>query len=144
MFRHVHLADAAALVSDPHYRDILLAMSYGMYPFGVHESADGKHLAFRRVATALENKDKQRRMTEAVQALGVLPSVLKYNANLDDPLKALHVHSGTLHVLWTCVQCFFLLLVALFHTHTRKRAGHWMPPPPHTARWCRICFSGRR
>ena len=37
MLKHVHLADAAELVSDNHYRDVLLAMSHGLHPFCVHE-----------------------------------------------------------------------------------------------------------
>lgn len=114
MLKHVGLADAAVLAADAHIcvfsllkergiiddRDILLAMSYGLYPFGVHETSDGMHLSFRRMASATDNKDKQRRMTEAVEALSALPAVQRYNANLQDPVEELHVHTGTLHVLW--------------------------------------------
>ena len=50
-------------------------------------------------------------MTEAVEALGALPSVQTYNSTLGDPLRELHVHTNTLHVEWAW----------RVHTHPRKR-----------------------
>ena len=50
-------------------------MSYGIYPLCVHEDRTGTHLIFRRVAHPSDVKDRQRRTTDAVEALASLPSV---------------------------------------------------------------------
>ena len=44
MLKHVVLADAAALATDPHNQDILMAMSYGLHPFAVHETDSSQAL----------------------------------------------------------------------------------------------------
>ena len=52
-------------------------MSYGIYPLCVQEDRSGTHLVFRRVAHPSDVKDRQRRTTDAVEALALLPSVAR-------------------------------------------------------------------
>lgn len=53
----------------------------------------GKHIQFRRVILPGDNKDKQRRLTEAVEALSALESVKQYHASLSDPVQFVQLKS---------------------------------------------------
>lgn len=98
MLRHTVFVRCADLVvaEDGHLADVFMGLAYGMYPFCVHEDPAPAHhgpgLLFRRVAVpADKEKDRSRRMAEAVEALGTLPGVAAYHAALTDGNLQLHV-----------------------------------------------------
>ena len=109
MLRHLVFADCAASpdCTDPHLCDVFVAMAYGMrtgmsafflsscaapgHPFCVHEEPTGKHLVFRRVFVPSEKeKDRPRRMADAIEAMQLIPEVQRY-ARDDAPKKSVVV-----------------------------------------------------
>lgn len=94
LMRHLVFADCAELTDpqqDPVLHDTFTGMAYGVYPFGVQENREGTHLLFRHLVDPEQQRDKQRRMAEAVESLMALPSVRLYHAELGDSNHQLHL-----------------------------------------------------
>ena len=98
--RHLVFADCAQLcdaAGDAAGLDLFSGLAYGIYPVGVHE--DRGHLVFRRLVPA-DQRDRQRRVTEASEALQALPGLRRYHAALANPNDELHVDAATNSVAW--------------------------------------------
>jgi hypothetical protein len=96
MLRYLVFADCATLFPDgeSHLRDVFTGMAYGLFPFCVQPNRTGTHIFFRRISGPGESRERQRRMTEATDALATLPALRRYNESLPDANLEIHVEDN--------------------------------------------------
>ena len=148
MLRHLVLADAAAVLrerGDHHLGNVVFSMAYGYYPFCVHEDRNGSILVFRCrmefffpfghtrrvVIPADKEKDRARRLTEAIEALQQLEGLNWYHSTLTDGNQQLHVEpSHAVPVVhWTIGNPSVEAHVRVIPDETDVRDAHQFPVP---------------